>query len=220
MKAIKHQLLGHAAAILIFNALFFLLVKDFSPNRWICYVSWHILLAAEAFTMGSFNGKGDVVHSYPLVFVNGVGLCIGTFLALVLIVANPTSIKPALILFLLLFAAELIAFAVIGGAKAVCDNNDRVLANFRKFRLESKKGVEIVRLNAKDENLRAALDKLLRVLTNTQLESSDEAKDVEEQILSGIAELASIADIGLAKKKCDQLIQLVQTRNSILSHSR
>ena len=220
MKAIRHQLLGHAAAILVFNALFFLLVKDFSPNRWTCYVSWHILLAAEAFTMGTFNGKGDVVHSYPLVFVNGVGLCIGTFLALVLIVANPTSIKPALILFLLLFAAELIAFAVIGGAKDVCDQNDRALANFRKFRLESRSRVEVIRFNAKDDSLRVALDKLLRVLTNTQLESSDAAKEVEEQILSGIEELASTADTGLAQKKCDLLIRLVQTRNSILSHSR
>lgn len=222
MKAIKHQFFGHAAVTLLFNALFFLFVKDFTPSRWICYASWHVLLVIEALSMNAFNGKGDVVHSYPLVFVNGIGFGVGTLLALVFIVANPASIKLPLVLFLLIVCAELLAFALIGGAKAVCDENDRRLSGFRQFRLESKQRVEVIRLGATDNNTRSAIDKLLRVLTNTQLESSEAAMEVERRILDGIAELDSIlkTDEKQAQAKCDQLIRLVQTRNSILSHSR
>ena len=219
MKAQKSQFLFYGGAALLFNALFFLCVGVFSPNRWICYAAWHTLLLVVALTGNVYSNKGAVVHSYPLLFVNVIGFGVGTLLAIVLIVTNPQTIKLSLILFLLILIVELIVFAVIGGEKTLSDQNDAAIGEQRKFRLECMHRVEVARLRAKDDGVCSSINNLLRVIVNTQIESAVESRDVEKQILNGILELESIveADAVLAQKKCDHLIQLVQIRDSILS---
>ncbi len=211
MNATQSQFLLYGGVVLLFNVLFFLCVGEFSPSRWVCYVAWHMLLLVVAFTANVYNNKGTVVHSYPLLVVNATGFCVGTLLAIGLIVINPQTIKLPLILFLLILFVELIVFAL--------DQSDAALVEYRKFRLECKHRVEVVRLRAKGDGLCSAIDNLLRVVINTQIESTVESRDVEKQILNGILELESIveADAVLAQKKCDHLIQLVQIRDSILS---
>lgn len=221
MKAQKSQFLFYGAVALLFNTLFFLCVGNFSPNRWICYAAWHMLLLVVAFTGNVYNNKGAVVHSYPLMFVNVIGFCVGTLLAIGLIVTNPQNIKLPLILLLLILIVELIVFAVIGGEKTLSDQNDAAMGEQRKFRLECKRRVEVARLHAKDDGVRLDIDNLLRVIVNTQIESDAMSKEVEKEILDEIVELESLVgiDASLVHKKCDHLIQLVQIRDSILRHS-
>ena len=85
----------YLVVILVFNVLYFNIIENHTPARWVSYVGIHLsylLLCVSSLSFSQFESSGSVVHVYPKMMVANGYFMASLFWGMILILINNSTI--------------------------------------------------------------------------------------------------------------------------------
>ncbi len=206
--------------LIVFNSVVFLAIKEFTTAFWVAYVFIHFSYLCLVFSFITFpKARGAVVIGYPLIYI-ALYYFITTFLVgMIFIIYKHASLNFALIPQIIitgLFLFKYVSHLLINEKTIRSESEDRAETFFIK-----KLAFDVKEMLAEETNLdmKKKIEKLYDAINCSQINSTNEAADIEKAIEIKYKELKQSyqADISNFEKTLNELHELIAKRDKVIS---
>ncbi len=116
----------YLVVVLVFNVLYFNVVENHTPARWVSYVGIHLsylLLCVSSLSFSQFESSGSVVHVYPKMMVANGYFMASLFCGVILILINNSTITFPTIVHALIIGFYLFHYLLLMNAETHTEAN-------------------------------------------------------------------------------------------------
>ena len=208
----------YLVVILIFNVLYFNLIENHTPARWISYAGIHIsylLLCVSSLSYSRFDSGGSVVHVYPKIMVAYGYFCSSLFLGLVLILINNSKITFPVVVHALIIGFYIFHYIILMNAEEHTEENEQRNRHDAYFIKDCTGRLELAMQHATSRDARCIIERFRDAVIGSSIRTIPQVSELEEQIrtqISHIEQTLVTGDLEKLEKEANDGITLVHER--------
>lgn len=208
----------YLVVILVFNVLYFNVIENHTPARWVSYLGIHLsylLLCVSSLSYSRFDSSGSVVHVYPKMMVAYGYFMASLVCGLILILINNSTITFPGIVHALIIGFYIFHYLLLMNAEAHTEANEQRNRRDGFFIKDCVGRLELLMLHAPSRNVRRNIECFRDAVNGSSMRTIPNVFDLEEKIreqVSCIESAIEVEDFGKLEKEAKHGIELVRER--------
>ncbi len=212
------QIMLYLVVILVFNVLYFNMIENHTPARWISYAGIHIsylLFCVSTLSYNRYSSSGSVVHVYPKMMVAYGYFCTSLIVGTILILINNSTITFPMIVHAFIIGFYIFHYLVLMNAEEHTEANEQRNRRDAFFIKDCAGRLELAMQHATSRDVRRIIERFRDAINGSSMRTIPQVSKLEEQIrmqISGIEKALETGDFGKIEEDADDGVNLVRER--------
>lgn len=208
----------YLVVILVFNVLYFSLIENHTPARWVSYAGIHIsylLLCVSSLSYNQFDSSGSVVHVYPKMMVAYGYFSASLFFGLILILINNSTITFPVIVHALIIGFYIFHYLLLMNAEEHTEANEQRNRRDAFFIRDCVGRLDQAMQHTTSRDMRRIIERFRDAVNGSSMRTIPQVSELEEQIrtqISHIEKALGAGNLGEIEKEANSGVNLVQER--------
>lgn len=212
----------YLVVILVFNVLYFNVIENHTPARWVSYLGIHLsylLFCVSSLSYSRFDSSGSVVHVYPKMMVAYGYFMASLFCGSILILINNSTITFPVIVHALIIGFYIFHYLFLMNAEAHTEANE--LRNRRDaFFIKDCIGrLDLSMKRAPSRDIRRSIECFRDAINGSSMRTVPNVFELEDKIREQVSRIESameVEDFGKLEKEAKTGIKLVRERERLI----
>lgn len=208
----------YLVVILVFNVLYFNIVENHTPARWVSYAGIHLsylLLCVSSLSFNRFDSSGSVVHVYPKMMVAYGYFMASLIWGAILILINNSTITFPVIVHALIIGFYIFHYVLLMNAEAHTEANEQRNRRDAFFIKDCVGRLDLFMQRAPSRDVRRIIERFRDAVSGSSMRTIPQVADLEERIreqVSRIERAMETEGVGNLEKEAADGINLVRER--------
>lgn len=196
-KNVSAKIALYFITILVFNVIYFNIIENHTPARWVSYVGIHmayLLLCVSSLSYNRFDAGGSVVHVYPKMMVAHGYFMASLICGAILILINNSTITFPAIVHALIIGFYLFHYLILMNAEAHTTANEQRNHQDALFIKDCVGRLELVMERTPSRDVRRTVERFRDVIAGASMRTSPHVADLESRIRMQISQVEDCLD--------------------------
>lgn len=189
----------YLVVILVFNAVYFNMIENHTPARWVSYAGIHLaylLLCVSSLSYSRFDSGGSVVHVYPKMMVAHGYFMASLICGAILILINNSTITFPAIVHALIIGFYLFHYLLLMNAEAHTEANEKRNRQDAFFTQDCAGRLELAMERAPSRDVRRFVERFRDAVAGASMKSIPQVMDLENRIRTQVSRIEEVLDAG------------------------
>ena len=185
----------YLVVILVFNVLYFNIIENHTPARWVSYFGIHasyLLLCVSLLSYNRFNSGGSLTHVYPKALIAYGYFLTSTICGLLLIWINNSTITFPLIIHALIIGSYIFRYLLLMNAEAHTEANEQRNRKDALFIKDCVGKLELAMLQTSSREQQRIIERFRDSILGASMRTVPQAIELEAQIKLKIMNIEEI----------------------------
>lgn len=208
----------YLVVILTFNVLYFNVVENHTPSRWVSYVGIHLsylLFCVASLSYDRFDSSGSVVHVYPKMMVAFGYFTASLAFGAMLILMNNSTLTLPIIVHSIIIAFFISHYLLLMNAETHTEANERRNRRDAFFVKDCVGRLDLAMQRAPSRDARRTVERFRDAVNGSSMRTIPHVSDLEDGIRERVSRIESAmedGDFAGLEKEAKRGIELVRER--------
>lgn len=212
----------YLVVIFVFNTLYFNVIEDHTPARWVSYLGIHLsylLFCVSSLSYSRFDSSGSVVHVYPKMMV-AYGYFIASLIcgSILILINNSTITFPAIV-HALIIGFYIFHYLLLMNAEAHTEANEQQNRRDALFIKDCVGRLDILMQCAPSRDFRRKVERFRDAVNGASMRTIPNVMFLEDKIreqITYIERAMKTDDLGRLEKEVVRGVELVREREHMI----
>ncbi|MBR5078655.1 MAG: hypothetical protein IKX30_07925 [Victivallales bacterium] len=212
------KIILYLVIILVFNILYFNIIDNHTPARWVSYAGIHIsylLLCVSSLSYNRFDSSGSVVHVYPKMMVAYSYFMASLICGTILILINNSTITFPIIVHALIIGFYIFHYLLLMNAEIHTEANEQRNRRDAFFIRDCVGRLDNAMQHATSQDIRRTIESFRDAVNGSSMRTIPQVSELEEQIRTQVSQIVNAmgsGELGELEKDAKKGIDLVRER--------
>lgn len=189
----------YLVVILVFNVLYFNMIENHTPARWVSYVGIHLsylLFCVSSLSFNRFDSSGSVMHVYPKMRVAHGYFTASLIWGVILILINNSTITFPVIVHAIIIGFYIFHYLLLMNAEAHTEANEQRNRRDAFFIKDCVGRLELAMQRVPSRDMRRSIERFRDAVFGASMRTIPQVSMLEDQIRSHVANIESAVGSG------------------------